>query len=240
MWISSENRVSAQRLGNALESRLFPSGSSESVGLSVSLLPFHTSKWVVPTKLRSLRLLGRRVTGPDHHPRVNWCISARDQLRAANLPDFTLRRVKSSSWHHHNINQSERQLKDPAWDQRGWWGVTANLFCWPFPHLPHLQGGKERRETTQTGPFGFHRSEVTLLTSSSRHVPWRGKTTAAIAFWVARCRVAQFWPCALLPGAARGENKPAALHVAPAPRHSGTRRCWTHVLLGKQLSASQN
>lgn len=149
------------------------------------------------------------------------------QLRVRHNTIIPSTSQKGSSKTQHGIKEGSE-----AWLQ--------TCFAGPFPHLPHLQGGKERRETTQMGPFGFHRSEVTLLTSSSRHVPWRGKTTAAIAFRVARCRVAQFWPCTLLPGAARGENKPAALHVAPAPRHSGTRRCWTHVLLGKQLSASQN
>lgn len=43
----------SQRLRNALESYLFPSGSRESVGLSVSL-QFHTSERVVPIELQSL------------------------------------------------------------------------------------------------------------------------------------------------------------------------------------------
>lgn len=142
----------------------------------------------------------------------------------------------------HNTIIPSTSQKGSSKTQHGIKGVVrrdckpASLGPSPFPHLPHLQGGKERGETTQTGPFGFLRSEVW----SSGHVPWRDKPTAAIVFWVARCRVAQFWPCALLPGAARGENEPAALHIAPAPRHSGTRRRWTRVSLGRQLSAIQN
>lgn len=101
----------------------------------------------------SLWLLIRHVTRPDCHPKVNWRICARDPLIMANLLGFTLPTVTV----HRNTTIPSTTQKGSSKTKR-----VVRCDCKPasldsssFPHLPHLQKGKDRGERTQTGPFDF-------------------------------------------------------------------------------------
>lgn len=125
------------------------------------------------------------------HPKLNRHISARDQLIVTNLLDLTRPTVIV---HHNTIIPSTRQ-KDSSRtkcgvSQRGWWGMTGNLLCWTLPASHTFRQGRiEGREPRQV-PLISLRSEITLLMSTSGHVPWRDTTAAAsLGYRVLSCRV---------------------------------------------------
>lgn len=134
-----------------------PGVSCESYGLSVSL-QFPNSEWVVPIKLQSL--LVRRVTGPDCHLKGNWHISARDPLLRADSPTVMAHHIT----HNTTITQPYHQLlrKAAQTPSVGSLKRVVRPDCKPalldsscFPHILHLEGGKDREKITQMGAFDF-------------------------------------------------------------------------------------